>query len=187
MTDKGLPSGNWNYPTAIRFGAGRIQELPDVCRELGITRPLLVTDPGLANMPMVRNAIANNAAAGLPTGQFHEIQPNPVGKNVDDGVAVMREGGHDGVIAWGGGSGMDAAKAIALLVGQNRPLWDFEDRADWWTRADASAIPPIIAVPTTAGTGSEVGRASVITDEGDHTKKDHLPSEDAAVCCDIRS
>ena len=171
MTDKGLPSGNWNYPTAIRFGAGRIQELPDVCRELGITRPLLVTDPGLANMPMVRNAIANNAAAGLPTGQFHEIQPNPVGKNVDDGVAVMREGGHDGVIAWGGGSGMDAAKAIALLVGQNRPLWDFEDRADWWTRADASAIPPIIAVPTTAGTGSEVGRASVITDEGDHTKK----------------
>jgi alcohol dehydrogenase class IV len=171
MTDKALPSSNWSYPTTIRFGAGRIQELPDVCRALGITRPLLVTDPGLANMPMVRNAIANNAAAGLPTGQFHEIQPNPVGRNVDDGVAVMREGGHDGVIAWGGGSGMDAAKAIALLVGQSRPIWDFEDRADWWTRADAAAIPPIIAVPTTAGTGSEVGRASVITDESDHTKK----------------
>ena len=171
MTDNSLPAGNWSYPTNIRFGAGRIQELPTICQELGITRPLLVTDPGLASMPMVREAIARNAAAGLPTGQFHEIQPNPVGKNVDDGVAVMREGGHDGVIAWGGGSGMDAAKAIALLVGQSRPLWDFEDRADWWTRADADAIPPIIAVPTTAGTGSEVGRASVITDESDSTKK----------------
>ncbi len=171
MTDNSLPAGNWSYPTNIRFGAGRIQELPDICQELGITRPLLVTDPGLAVMPMVREAIARNAAAGLPTGQFHEIQPNPVGKNVEDGVAVMREGGHDGIIAWGGGSGMDAAKAIALLVGQSRPLWDFEDREDWWTRADADAIRPIVAVPTTAGTGSEVGRASVITDESDSTKK----------------
>jgi alcohol dehydrogenase class IV len=171
MTDKALPSSNWSYPTAIRFGAGRIAELPRICRELGISRPLLVTDPGLAGLPMVRSAIAANAAAGLPTGQFHEIQPNPVGKNVEDGVEVMREGGHDGVIAWGGGSGMDAAKAIALMSGQKRPLWDFEDRADWWTRADADAIAPIVAVPTTAGTGSEVGRASVITDESDHTKK----------------
>jgi alcohol dehydrogenase class IV len=171
MTDKGLAAANWSYPTAIRFGAGRISELPAVCKELGITRPLLVTDPGLAGLPMVRDAIANNAAAGLPTGLYSEIQPNPVGKNVEDGVEVMREGQHDGIIAWGGGSGMDAAKAIALMVGQTRPIWDFEDRADWWTRADADAIPPIIAVPTTAGTGSEVGRASVITDESDHTKK----------------
>jgi len=171
MTEKALPSSNWSYPTAIRFGAGRIAELPKVCRELGMSRPLLVTDPGLANLPMVRAAIAANAAAGLPTGLFSEIQPNPVGKNVEDGIEVVREGGHDGIIAWGGGSGMDAAKAIALMAGQSRPIWDFEDRADWWTRADAAKILPIVAVPTTAGTGSEVGRASVITDESDHTKK----------------
>ncbi len=171
MTTKSLPNANWSYPTTMRFGAGRIAELPAICRELGMTRPLLVTDPGLADLPMVKDAIAANEAAGLPTGLFSDIQPNPVGKNVEDGIAVMRAGGHDGVIAWGGGSGMDAAKAIALMVGQQRPVWDFEDREDWWTRADADAIPPIVAVPTTAGTGSEVGRASVITDESDHTKK----------------
>ena len=110
-------------------------------------------------------------AAGLPTGLFSNVKSNPVGQNVDDGVAAYREGGHDGVIAWGGGSGLDAAKAIALMAGQNRPLWDFEDVGDNWTRADPNGIAPIIAVPTTAGTGSEVGRASVIVQEESHTKR----------------
>ncbi|MFQ5785374.1 MAG: iron-containing alcohol dehydrogenase [Alphaproteobacteria bacterium] len=163
--------GNWNYPTAVRFGPGRIAELADACRALGMKRPLLVTDPGLKDLPMVREAAAANAEAGLPTEIFSDIKSNPVGRNVDDGVAAYREAGCDGVIAFGGGSGLDAAKAIALMVGQKRPIWDFEDREDWYTRVDVAGMAPVVAVPTTAGTGSEVGRASVITDETTHTKK----------------
>jgi alcohol dehydrogenase class IV len=162
--------GNWNYPTQMRFGAGRIGELAEACRGLGMTRPLLVTDPGLAALPMVTEAIAANEAAGLPTGLFSEIKPNPVGQNVDDGIAAYRGGGHDGVIAFGGGSGLDAAKAVALMAGQNRPMWDFEDVGDNWTRADPDGIAPIVAVPTTAGTGSEVGRASVVVNQETETK-----------------
>ncbi len=163
--------GNWNYPTAIRFGAGRIAELPDACRSLGMTRPLLVTDPGLAGLPMVARAVALCRGAGLGCEVFSDVQPNPVEENVTRGVAAYRAGGHDGVIAFGGGSGLDGAKAIALMVGQKRPLFDFEDREDWFTRVDVAGMAPVVAVPTTAGTGSEVGRASVITDVRDHTKK----------------
>lgn len=163
--------GNWNYPTSVKFGCGRIKELAAHCKALGIKRPLLITDPGLANLPMIKDAIALNEAEGVPTGLFSDVQANPIGKNVEDGVKVYRAGKHDGVIAWGGGSGLDAAKAVAFMAGQTRPLWDFEDIGDWWTRADADAIAPIIAVPTTSGTGSEVGRASVITDEVNHVKK----------------
>jgi hypothetical protein len=163
--------GNWNYPTQMRFGPGRIAELADACRELGMTKPLLVTDPGLKDLAMVRDAVAANESAGLPTAVFADIKGNPVGRNVDDGVAAYRAAGCDGVIAFGGGSGLDAAKAIALMVGQTRPIWDFEDREDWWTRVNAEGMAPVVAVPTTAGTGSEVGRASVITDEATHTKK----------------
>jgi len=164
-------TGNWNYPTSIKFGAGRITELPDACRSLGMRRPLLVTDPGLAALPMVAKTVAICDAAGLPCAVFSDVQPNPVEQNVSRGVAVYRAGGHDGVIAFGGGSALDAAKAIALMVGQKRPLWDFEDREDWFTRVDVAGMAPVVAVPTTAGTGSEVGRASVITDLSDHTKK----------------
>ena len=169
--DPATLTGNWNYPTAMRFGPGRIAELAEACKSLGMTKPLLVTDPGLAGLPMVADALAANQAAGLPTGLFSDVKSNPVGKNVDDGLTAYRDGGHDGVIAWGGGSGLDAAKAVALMAGQSRPLWDFEDRGDNWLRADPAGIAPIVAVPTTAGTGSEVGRASVILDESDHTKK----------------
>lgn len=164
-------SGNWNYPTTVRFGPGRIRELAEVCKSLGMTKPLLVTDPGLAALPMIKDAIAANEAAGLATGLFSDVKPNPVGKNVDDGVCVYKEGGHDGVIAWGGGSGVDAAKAIALMVGQSGPIWDFEDVGDNWLRVNAAGVAPIVAVPTTSGTGSEVGRASVIANEETHTKK----------------
>jgi alcohol dehydrogenase class IV len=166
-----LPSANWNYPTAIRFGPGRIAELAQLCRELGIERPLLVTDPGLAALPMIAAAVAANGAAGVPTGLFSEVRGNPVGANVEAGVAVYAAGGHDGVIAFGGGSALDAGKAIAFMSGQRRPIWDFEDKADWWTRVDLAGIAPVIAVPTTAGTGSEVGRASVILDEDEGVKK----------------
>ena len=166
-----LPSSNWSYPTAIRFGAGRIAELADACRALGVGRPLLVTDPGLAAMAMVRDAIAANRGSGLPTGLFSAIRPNPVGADVDAGAALYQAGGHDGVIAFGGGAALDAGKVIAFMSGQSRPIWDYEDREDWWTRADPGGIAPIVAVPTTAGTGSEVGRAGVILDEAAQVKK----------------
>ena len=161
-----LPNANWNYPTAIRFGAGRIAELPQACRDAGIKRPLLVTDPILADMPMIRDAVA---AAGA--GLFSNIHANPVGADVEAGLAAYASGNHDGVIAFGGGSALDVGKVIAFMSGQTRPLWDFEDREDWWSRADPNGIAPSVAVPTTAGTGSEVGRAGVILDEGQGVKK----------------
>jgi alcohol dehydrogenase class IV len=163
--------GNWNYPTAIRFGAGRVRELPNACKALGFKRPLLVTDPGLARLTMISDALAALHKAGLEVALFSDLRPNPIASNVEAGVKVLRAGEHDGVIAWGGGSGIDTAKAIAFMAGQTRPMWDFEDIGDWWTRADPAAILSSIAVPTTAGTGSETGRASVITNEQTHTKK----------------
>ncbi len=171
MADLTHLAGNWNYPTAIRFGIGRIAELPAACAELGMRNPLLVTDRGLAELAMVRDAAQSCRDAGLGCAVYADVQGNPVEANVSGGVAAFRMGGHDGVIAFGGGSGLDAAKAVALMVGQSRPIWDFEDREDWFTRVDADGMAPVVAVPTTSGTGSEVGRASVITDVRDHTKK----------------
>ena len=164
-------SGNWNYPTSVRFGVGRITELAEACASLGMARPLLVTDPGLAKLPMVADAVAACEDAGLAIAVFHDLKPNPIGRNVTDGIDAYRSGGHDGIIAFGGGSAMDVAKTIALMNGQDRPIWDFEDVGDNWRRADESAIIPVVAVPTTSGTGSEVGRATAITDEDTHTKK----------------
>ncbi|MBC7131917.1 MAG: iron-containing alcohol dehydrogenase [Roseovarius sp.] len=162
---------NWSYPTAIRFGAGRIAELPAACAQAGITRPLLITDRGLAPLPITARALDILRAAGLEPGLFAEVDPNPDEVNLAAGVAAFKAGGHDGVIAFGGGSGLDLGKCVAFMAGQTRPVWDFEDVGDWWTRASSEAIAPIIAVPTTAGTGSEVGRASVITDSVSHAKK----------------
>lgn len=166
-----VPSVNWNYPTAIKVGPGRIDELPDHCRALGMERPLLVTDPALAALPMLDHAERACREAGLGCAVFHDIKGNPTGRNVDDGVAAFKRGRHDGVIAFGGGSALDAAKAIALMVGQDRPLWDFEDVGDNYLRVNVSGMAPVVAVPTTAGTGSEVGRASVITDESAQVKR----------------
>lgn len=166
-----VPTANWSYPTAIRFGAGRIKELAEACRAAGIQRPLLVTDAGLAKLPITAKAIDLIKEAGLPVALFSDVQSNPVDSNVEAGIAAFRAGGHDGVVAFGGGSDLDTGKLIAFMAGQSRPLWDFEDIGDWWTRADADKIAPIVAVPTTAGTGSEVGRAGVITQEATHTKK----------------
>jgi hypothetical protein len=162
---------NWNYPTAIRVGAGRIVELPQACRALGMSAPLLVTDPGLAALSLIDQALLQCRDDGLQAGLFSAIKGNPTGQNVTDGVAAFKAGGHDGVIAFGGGSALDAGKAIALMVGQNRPLWDFEDVGDNCNRVDVAGMAPVVAVPTTAGTGSEVGRASVITDEVEHIKR----------------
>ncbi|RUU56184.1 iron-containing alcohol dehydrogenase, partial [Mesorhizobium sp. M2C.T.Ca.TU.002.02.1.1] len=161
----------WNYPTTVRFGAGRIKELPDALAAAGIKRPLFVTDPGLAKLPVVASTLKILDDAKVPYGVFSEVKPNPVESNLTAGIAVFKKGKHDGVIAFGGGSALDLGKLIAFQSGQTRPVWDFEDIGDWWTRANSDAIAPIIAVPTTAGTGSEVGRAGVITNEETHTKK----------------
>jgi alcohol dehydrogenase class IV len=133
--------------------------------------PLLVTDKGLANLPITQSTLDIMDAAGLGRAMFSDVDPNPNEKNLEAGVAMYKAGSHDGVIAFGGGSGLDLGKMVAFMAGQTRPLWDYEDVGDWWTRADADAIAPIIAVPTTAGTGSEVGRASVITNSETHVKK----------------
>jgi alcohol dehydrogenase class IV len=163
--------GNWNYPTSVRFGAGRIAELGAAVKAAGMRRPLLVTDPRLAAMSMVENAVALLAADGLPANVFSGVKPNPVAANVEAGLEALKAGRHDGVIAFGGGSALDAGKVLAFMAGQIRPMWDFEDVGDWWRRAQPGGILPIVAVPTTAGTGSEVGRAGVITEETTHTKK----------------
>lgn len=164
-------TANWSYPTAIKFGAGRIAELADHCKAVGMKKPLLVTDRGLSTMPITKNALDILEAAGLGRAMFAEVDPNPTDKNLADGVKAFKDGGHDGVVAFGGGSGLDLGKAIAFMSGQTRPVWDFEDIGDWWTRANPAGIAPIVAVPTTAGTGSEVGRASVVTNSETHTKK----------------
>ncbi len=164
-------TANWSYPTAIRFGAGRIREIADACKTAGIKRPLLVTDRGLAEMPITATTLDLLEDAGLGRAIFSDVDPNPNEKNAEAGVQVFKNGRHDGVVAFGGGSGLDLGKLLAFMAGQTRPLWDFEDIGDWWTRADPDAIAPIVAVPTTAGTGSEVGRASVITNFQTQEKK----------------
>ena len=177
---------NWSYPTAIRFGEGRIAEIGEACAAAAIARPLLVTDRGLAALPITKTTLALMDKAGLGRAMFADVDPNPNEINLEAGLKVYRDGGHDGVIAFGGGSGLDLGKMVAFMAGQTRPVWDFEDIGDWWTRANADGIAPIIAVPTTAGTGSEVGRASVITNSKTHVKKIifHPKVMPAVVICD---
>ena len=163
-------TANWGFPTTVRVGPGRVAELPDLCTELGFARPLVVTDRGIRGLAMFDSALAALEAAGIAAGVFADIDGEPTGTTVDAAVEALRAGGHDSVIAFGGGSALDAAKGAALMCGQQRPIWEFEDIGDNWKRADAGAIVPCIAVPTTAGTGSEVGRAAVITNEANHRK-----------------
>jgi alcohol dehydrogenase class IV len=162
---QGAPTGSWNYPTPITFGPGTVDQLGAACRGVGMHRPLLVTDQGLAEMDPADQARSALAAAGLAFGEFSDFGGNPNGSDVAAGTDQFRQGGHDGVVALGGGSALDMGKAIGLMGGQDRPLWDFEDVGDAWTRADAKGIAPVVALPTTAGTGSEVGRCSVIVHE----------------------
>ena len=164
-------NANWSYPTSIRFGAGRISEIADACFVAGIKKPLLVTDRGLAGMEITQKTLNLLDDAGLGRAIFADVDPNPNEKNAAAGVAAYKAGNHDGVIAFGGGSGLDLGKVVAFLAGQSRPIWDFEDIDDWWTRANSDVIAPIVAIPTTAGTGSEVGRASVITNSITQQKK----------------
>src|SRR5580698_671474 len=166
-----LTTGAWNFPTRVITGVGRIAELPETCRANNIARPLLVTDRGLAESDLIAGIVGRVRDAGIPIGVFSDVKSNPTEANLQAGVDAFRAGGHDGVIAVGGGSALDVGKCVAFMVAQSRPVWDFEDVGDWWTRANTDGIAPIIAVPTTAGTGSEVGRAGVITREATHEKK----------------
>ena len=177
MSAKQAISANWNYPTAVKVGAGR-KELPGFCRALGMKNPLLITDPGLAPLPIVASAVRSCQAAQLGCAVFSQIKGNPTGKNVDDGVAAFRTGSHDGVIAFGGGSALDAAKAVALMAGQDRPLWDFEDIGDNYLRVNVVGMAPVVAVPTTAGTGSK-SVAPRHHHDAAHVKH-YLPRQDVA-------
>ena len=156
---------NWNYPTTVWVGEDRIKDLGNACTKLNIKKPLLVTDSGLAQSEIVKNTLANLKENNIPVELYSNVVGNPTGKNVNEGVAFYKQNNCDGVIAFGGGSGLDVGKAIAFMSGQILPIWDFEDVGDNWTRANSETIAPIIAVPTTAGTGSETGRASVILNE----------------------
>ena len=162
---------DWHYPTNFKVGPGRVKELPGLCGMIGMQAPLLITDPGLAALPMIEQAMNSLRTAGLRAGLYADIKANPSGENVAAGVSFYRENGHDGVIAFGGGSALDAGKAVALMVGQNRTLWDFEDIGDNWTYVNVAGMAPVIALPTTAGTGSEAGRAAVISDTNHHIKR----------------
>ena len=166
-----LPTTNWNYPTTVWFGHGRVSDIVTACEQMGMTHPLIVTDRALVQLPIMAHLLAPLQDQGIPYSLYSDVQPNPTGDNVAGGVAVYRAEGCDGVIAFGGGSALDAGKTIAFMSGQTRPLWDFEDIGDNWTHADADGIAGTIAIPTTAGTGSEVGRATVITHSENHAKK----------------
>ena len=165
-----MTQADWNYPTQIHVGPGRRVELADYCQSLKIQRPLIVTDRMLLGLPLVQEVLAALSAAGLAPGVFSEVNGNPTGSEVGAGCQAYRAGGHDGVLAIGGGSAMDVGKTIAVMAHQRCALFDLEDIGDQWQRADASVIQPIIAVPTTAGTGSEVGRAALIV-ETETTRK----------------
>ena len=179
-------TANWTFPTAIRFGAGRIAELGTACIAAGIARPLFVTDPGLAPMEITARAIAALRAANLPVAVFSDVRANPTEDDVAAGLDAFRAGGHDGVVAFGGGSALDCGKVVAFMSGQTRPMWDFEDIGEQWTRADPAGIAPVVAVPTTAGTGSDVGRAGVVTNTATRTKTVifHPAMLPAQVICD---
>jgi alcohol dehydrogenase class IV len=168
-----IPNGNWNYPTTIWFGNGRIAELPRACNESGVVKPLFVTDRALLELDIVAGSLSLLREAGIEHAVFSGVQGNPTAHNVREGIAAYREASCGGIIAFGGGSAIDVGKAIALMAGQDctLELWDMEDVDDNWRRADEDGICPIVAVPTTAGTGSETGRAAVITDVESATKK----------------
>ncbi len=164
---------NWNYPTTVWVGENRVNDLNEACKNLSIIKPLFVTDKDLVNLSFIKKIINENLKNFKSLNVFSNFAGNPIGENVDEGVKEFKKNNCDGVIAIGGGSALDVGKAIAFMSGQNRPIWDFEDVDDYWKRANEKKISPIIAIPTTAGTGSETGRASAIINKESGIKKTH--------------
>ena len=162
---------NWNYPTTVWVGKNRIDDLPNACESLKVVNPLLVTDKDLIELPFIKNIISNLKKKFSQFNIFSNFTGNPIGENIEEGVEIFKKNNSDGVIAIGGGSALDVGKAVAFMSGQNRPIWDFEDIGDYWKRANDDNIAPIIAIPTTAGTGSETGRASAIINKKTGVKK----------------
>ena len=162
---------NWNYPTTVWVGKNRIDDLPNACENLKIVNPLFVTDKDLIELPFIKNIISNLKKKFSQFNIFSNFTGNPIGENIEEGVEIFKKNNSDGVIAIGGGSALDVGKAVAFMSGQNRPIWDFEDIGDYWKRANGDNIAPIIAIPTTAGTGSETGRASAIINKKTGVKK----------------
>ncbi len=179
-------TANWSYPTAIRFGAGRISEIAEACGAAGIAKPLLVTDRGLAGLQITHQTLDLMENAGLGRAMFAEVDPNPNEENLAAGIDAFKAGGHDGVIAFGGGSGLDLAKMVAFMADQTRPVWDFEDIGDWWTRADADAIHPIVAVPDHRRNRLGGGTRQRADECADPCEEDHLPPQGAALGRDLR-
>jgi len=163
-------TANWNYPTSVSVGPGRINELSSLCESLDMLRPLVVTDPGLARLPMIQAVLDQVSSAGLKVALYSEVQPNPAGSDVTAAIQVCEAGQHDGIIAIGGGSALDVGKTVALMAKQSCDIWELEDIGDNWLRADSARVLPTIAIPTTAGTGSEVGRAALLVNEAEHRK-----------------
>ena len=162
---------NWNYPTTVWVGKNRIDDLPNACENLKIVNPLFVTDKDLIELPFIKNIISNLKKKFSQFNIFSNFTGNPIGENIEEGVEIFKKNNSDGVIAIGGGSALDVGKAVAFMSGQNRPIWYFEDIGDYWKRANGDNIAPIIAIPTTAGTGSETGRASAIINKKTGVKK----------------
>ena len=162
---------NWNYPTTVWVGKNRIDDLPNACESLKIVNPLFVTDKDLIELSFIKNIISNLKKKFSQFNIFSNFTGNPIGENIEEGVEIFKKNNSDGVIAIGGGSALDVGKAVAFMSGQNRPIWDFEDIGDYWKRANGDNIAPIIAIPTTAGTGSETGRASAIINKKTGVKK----------------
>ncbi len=165
---------DWSYPTSIRFGAGRISELADACRQAGIKRPLFVANKGLTELEIGQKALGLLREAGLGHSVCAEVETNPTDVHLDTGLRAYWDGDHDGIIAFGGGSGLDLGKLIAFMSGQILSVWDFEVGGERWKRADADTIAPIVAVPTAAGTGAEVTRVAALTDSFDRVKRNIL-------------
>ena len=162
---------NWNYPTTVWVGKNRINDLYIACENLKIVNPLFVTDKDLINLPFIKNIISDLNNKFNKLSVFSNFSGNPIGENVEEGVVEFNKNKCDGVITVGGGSALDVGKAIAFMCVQSRPIWDFEDIGDYWKRANEDKIAPIIAIPTTAGTGSETGRASAIINKKTGIKK----------------
>ena len=161
-----LEPQDWSFPVPIAYGPGRLVEIGVQCAGLGIRAPLVVTDSGSAGLPFVSGLMSILAAAGMKAGLFSDISPNPRDTEIAAGRDAFLSGGHDAVIAIGGGSAMDGGKAICLTARNEIDLWDFEWEAPPAEIGPDQPFPHLVTIPTTAGTGAETESTAMITHTG---------------------